>query len=159
MLNEIYQLEIKCPSFGENGWILRKHTGFGEDISPEILIEGLHADVVSLAIVMDDMDIPVIGELNHWLIWNIPVTNRIAENMPHGAKLPDGTTQGVGYGKHGYRGPKQPPFIKKEHRYRFTVYGLDSLLSLSSDAKKAGLLKTMAGHILAQGAIIGRYKP
>ncbi len=155
----INTLSITCPSFGQDGQIPKKHTGFGEDVSPEFCIEGLSPDAVSLSVVMDDLDIPVLGELCHWLIWNIPVSGSIAENIPHGAALPDGSRQGVGYGKHGYRGPKQPPFIKKEHRYRFTVYGLDCLLQLSPDAKKPGLLKAMDGHVMQTGELIGRYKP
>ena len=59
------QLDIRCPSFWEDGGMPRKHTGFGEDVSPEICIGGLPGDVVSLAIVMDDLDIPLMGELNH----------------------------------------------------------------------------------------------
>ncbi|MDD4074605.1 MAG: YbhB/YbcL family Raf kinase inhibitor-like protein [Eubacteriales bacterium] len=159
MDNKISLLAINCPAFGPDGRIPKQHTGFGEDVSPAFSIGGLKPDIASLAIIMDDLDIPVLGTLNHWLCWNIPAADRIAESMPHGATLPDGTKQGIGYGKHRYRGPKQPPFIKKEHRYRIAVYGLDCLLTLSSDAKKADLVKAMSGHVLAQGEIIGRYKP
>ena len=33
-------LEVRCPSFSENGDIPKRHTGFGEDISPEIIPYG-----------------------------------------------------------------------------------------------------------------------
>lgn len=61
-------LKVYCPSFGENGQIPIKHTGFGEDISPQFMIEGLKEEVRTLAIIMDDLNVPVIGELNHWVI-------------------------------------------------------------------------------------------
>ena len=66
------QLVVECPSFQKDGQMPKKHTGFGEDISPEFLIHGLSQDVVSVAIVMDDLDVPIMGEMNHWLIWNLP---------------------------------------------------------------------------------------
>lgn len=153
------QLHIKCPSFGGDGQIPGKHTGFGADISPEFLIDGLQENVASIAIIMDDLDIPFIGCLNHWLIWNIPATGRIAENIPYGAETLLGAKQGIAYGKHRYRGPKQPPFIKKSHRYRFTVYGLDCMLDLSADSSKDRLSAAMDGHILQSGEITGWYKP
>lgn len=153
------QLKITCPSFSEDGQIPKKHTGFGENISPEFLIEGLTENTASIAMIMDDLDVPVIGYLNHWLIWNLPAAVRIAESIPHGAETILGAKQGVAYGKHRYAGPKQPPFIKKSHRYRFTVYGLDCVLDLSADSSKDKLLNAMSGHVLQSGEIIGWYKP
>ncbi|MBQ6995517.1 MAG: YbhB/YbcL family Raf kinase inhibitor-like protein [Lachnospiraceae bacterium] len=153
------QLKVKCPSFGADGQIPKKHTGFAEDISPEILIDGFMNTVKSVAIIMDDLDVPLKKELNHWLIWNIPVTSKIPENIPYGAECANGTKQGVGYGKNRYRGPKQPPFMKAAHRYRFTVYGLDCFLDLPTTSRKADLIKAMSGHVLQNGEVIGWYKP
>lgn len=53
------QLKVKCPSFGADGQIPKKHTGFAEDISPEILIDGFMNTVKSVAIIMDDLDVPL----------------------------------------------------------------------------------------------------
>lgn len=153
------QLVVECPSFQKDGQMPKKHTGFGEDISPEFLIHGLSQDVVSVAIVMDDLDVPIMGEMNHWLIWNLPAVENVAEDIPHGATCPNGAVQGIGYGKNGYRGPKQPPFLKKAHRYRFRVYGLDCALDLPSSSKKDALTKAMSGHVLQSGEIIGWYEP
>ena len=58
------QLKVKCPSFGADGQIPKKHTGFAEDISPEILIDGFMNTVKSVAIIMDDLDVPLKKELN-----------------------------------------------------------------------------------------------
>ena len=43
-------------------------------------------------------------------------------------KAPNGTTI--------YRGPKQQPFIRKAHRYRFRVYGLNCVPELPSTSRK-----------------------
>lgn len=152
------ELLVKSPSFECDGQIPRRHTGFGEDISPEFILTGLSGEGKSLAIIMDDLDIPFIGELNHWLIWNLPVTDVIPENIPYGADCPNGARQGSAYGKNRYRGPKQPPFIKNEHRYRFQFYCLDCVLNLPASSKKHDLALAMEGHILQSGELIGRYK-
>ena len=154
-----HSLNINCPSFGVDGQIPKKHTGFGEDISPAFSIEGLRSEVKTLAVMMDDLDVPFYGELNHWLIWNLPSEDRLPENIPYGAECPNGAKQGLAYGKHRYRGSKQPPFIKKAHRYRFCVYGLDCALELPSTSRKKDLVHAMAGHILQRGEITGWYQP
>ena len=154
-----HSLNINCPSFGVDGQIPKKHTGFGEDISPAFSIEGLCGEVKTLAIMMDDLDVPFVGELNHWLVWNLPPQSIIPENIPYGAECPNGAKQGLAYGKHRYRGPKQPPFIRKAHRYRFCVYGLDCALGLLTISRKKDLLQAMSGHVLQTGEIIGWYQP
>ena len=110
---------------------------------------------------MDDLDIPFRGVLNHWLIWNIPKTNFIAENIPYGQNPKcefDSAVQGAAWGKNRYRGPKQPIFIHKAHRYSFVFYALDTFLDLDSGNGKNELLKAMQGHILQTGNIVGIYK-
>ena len=152
-------LHVTCPAFGKDGLIPKRHTGFGEDISPRFSIDGLQDEVKTLAIIMDDLDVPFSGALNHWLIWNLPPENTIAEDIPYGAECPNGARQGLAYGKNRYRGPKQPPFIKKAHRYRFCVYGLDCALELPAASRKKDLMQAMSGHILQSGEITGWYQP
>ena len=152
-------LHVTCPAFGKDGLIPKRHTGFGEDISPQFSIDGLQGEVKTLAIIMDDLDVPFSGALNHWLIWNLPPENTIAEDIPHGAECPNGARQGLAYGKNRYRGPKQPPFIKKAHRYRFCVYGLDCALELPAASRKKDLMQARSGHILQSGEITGWYQP
>jgi Raf kinase inhibitor-like protein, YbhB/YbcL family len=153
-------LEIKSPSFEDNGYMPKRHTGFDEDISPEFQFLNLSADTISISIIMDDLDIPLIKEYNHWIIWNIPKTERITEKIPYGSTVPSlhNAIQGVGYGVNRYRGPKQPFFVRNSHRYIFTFYALDCFLNLASNSKKKDLLEAMRGHIIQLGTIIGKYK-
>lgn len=152
---------IKSKSFDNNGMIPKKHTGFGEDISPEIIINDIPENTISLAVVMDDLDVPFRSPFTHWIIWNIPKTEVINEGLPGGEKIekPFSAVQGSAWGKHIYRGPKQPFFIKKEHRYVFYVYALDCMLDLSCKSGKKELNDAMNGHVLSEAKLIGRYKP
>ena len=153
-------LIITSSVFKNNGTVPKKYTGFGEDISPDFFISNLNEETVSIAIIMDDLDIPMLSSYNHWIIWNIPKTEYIPENIPYGSTVPSlsNAIQGTAYGKNRYRGPKQPPFVKSEHRYIFNFYSLDCFLDLGCKARKKDLLKTMQGHILQQGNILFRYK-
>ncbi|MDD3213291.1 MAG: YbhB/YbcL family Raf kinase inhibitor-like protein [Eubacteriales bacterium] len=154
------EVRVTSRSFENGGYIPKKHTGFGEDISPAFQLSGLSPEAVSIAITMDDLDIPFISSLNHWLIWNIPKSEIIPENIPYGPTVPalSDAKQGIAYGRSRYRGPKQPVFVRKMHRYLFRFYVLDCFLQLGSNARKPDLLKAMDGHVLQQGDITGKYQ-
>lgn len=160
MTNKENTLIITSTSFDNNSIIPKKHTGFGEDVSPPFAISGLSKDAVSIAIVMDDLDIPFIKAFNHWLIWNIPAVNEIPENIPHGKTVTalGNAKQGIGYGHNRYRGPKQPFFVRNRHRYIFHIYALDCFLNLSPNSKKRDFITAANGHIIQYGQITGIYK-
>lgn len=151
---------VTSKAFENNERIPLKHTGFGEDVSPELTIRGIPDRTISLTIILDDLDVPWTREFTHWIAWNIPKTDVIPEGLPKGAEIrePIHACQGIAWGKNGYRGPKQPFFIRNEHRYAFKVYALDCLLELSRDANKKKLLNAMKGHVLAEAKIIGTYQ-
>lgn len=154
------ELRVTSTAFSDNEYMPKKHTGFGEDMSPEFHLHNLSEAAVSIAIIMDDLDIPFIKEFNHWIIWNVPGKDSIPDNIPYGSPVPSlgNAIQGVAYGVHRYRGPKQPVFVRNMHRYIFRVYALDCFLDINSTAKKNDLIKAMQGHILQQGSITGKYK-
>lgn len=153
----MHTLQVTSPAFEAGGLIPEQYTGYGEDISPALCLEGLQPEAKSLAIVLDDLDHPM-PAYNHWVIWNLPVLQEIPEHIPQGETVNtlSGAVQGRGYGKHRYRGPK-PPF-RWSHRYRFAVYALDTQLSLPATARKREVLRAMQGHILQQGELIGHYR-
>lgn len=151
-------LTVTSPDFEEAGAIPKKHTGFGEDKSPAFNIAGLPVQAKTLAILMEDLDVPFTKAFAHWIIWNLPAADFIPGEIPAG-ELPSGAVQGTAWGRNVYRGPKQPAFIHKAHRYVFRFYALDAALTLGAEAGKAELLAAIEGHILAEGSITGFYKP
>ena len=143
-------LKITSSAFSDNSLIPAKYTCDGENINPPLEISGVPESAKSLALIVDDPDAPV-GLWIHWVAWNInPKTKSIPEEI-----------QSVGVnglntrGKAGYGGPCPPD---REHRYFFKVYALDAELGLSEGATKKELEEAMAGHILAQGELMGRYE-
>lgn len=153
-------LMISSKDFADNGKMPSRLTGFGEDVSPEFTLLNLDGKTETLVIVMNDLDIPVMPEYNHWLIWNIPAMSVIPGCIPAGEKVPGlgGAIQGIGFGKHRYRGPKQPVFVRGAHRYIFHIFALDCKLSIPSTSKKEAVMEAIQGHILQEGSITGVYK-
>lgn len=151
-------LTITSPAFNSNDWIPTCHSGYGEDFSPEIDVGNLSEDAVSLMITLDDLGHPIRPGYNHWIAWNLPPVCVIPEQLPKGAvcEQPIHIEQGLAYGKHCYRGPK-PPF-NWNHDYKFTVYALDTKLSISTDSDKQAVLKSAEGHIIQIGVLIGKYQ-
>ena len=150
-------LTITSPAFENDGKIPVEYTGHGADISPELHISALPEGTKSLAVLMDDIDHPIRG-YSHWVLWNLPPQQVVPMDIPHGERLADlgGAMQGIGYGRHRYRGPK-PPF-NWSHRYRFTVYAVDTMLDLPAKSRKRHVKQAMKGHILAKGELWGRYR-
>src|SRR5437588_8569502 len=84
------KMKIISPAFQEGGTIPEKFSKNGQNVNPELRIEGAPAEARSLALIVDDPDAPV-GLFTHWLVWNVdPKTTEIAENS-----VPKGGLQGT----------------------------------------------------------------
>lgn len=144
---------IKSPAF-KNGEVIPKHfTCDGDDVNPLFEIRDIPSGAVSLAFIVDDPDATSGGVWDHWLLWNIsPKTQYIAED----SVPPDAVEGTTSFGEKHYGGPC-PPHGKSPHRYRFTLYALDTLLSLSEESGRSELLSAMEGHILAETELMGLY--
>lgn len=157
---EYLKLEITSSAFKNDSLMPQEYTGYGYDYSPELKLHNISEEGKSIAIIMDDLDIPMLKEYNHWLIWNIPITDTIPKGIPFGEEVVilSGAKQGIGYGKHQYRGPKPPKFIRNTHRYKFNVFILNCFLDIPVTSKKRDLLNAMEGKIVQYGFITGLYK-
>src|SRR2546427_9536225 len=144
------KMKISSSAFQEGGTIPEKFSKNGQNVSPELRIEGTPAEAKSLALIVDDPDAPV-GLFTHWLVWNIdPKTTQIAENS-----VPKGAVQGTNdFPGQRYDGP-QPP--SGTHRYYFKIFALDQMLDLKSGAKRKEVDAAMQGHVIAQGELMGRF--
>lgn len=154
---EEYALDFDCVGIEDGGKIPIENTGRGQDKSPEFLIWNLSPRAKSIAITLEDLDHPI-RDFTHWVIWNIPASNRIKSGIPAGKKVPGIRTarQGAAYGFHKYAGPKPPR--GKRHWYRFTVYALDCWLELSPRARKRAFLEAAERHIVQAGSITAEFE-
>ena len=141
-------MKLTSPEFTHNSMIPKKFTCQGEDINPHLVIEEIPPSAVSLALINDDPDAPV-GTWDHWIVFNIPPSEKIAQNSVPG-------TQGKNsWGRNDYGGPCPP---SGTHRYFFKIYALDTKLDLPEGASKQQVEQAMEEHILDQAELIGLYK-
>ncbi|MCW3070746.1 MAG: YbhB/YbcL family Raf kinase inhibitor-like protein [Bacteroidetes bacterium] len=141
-------LTVKSPAFENNGNIPSKYSCVGANISPPLSIKNIPVNTKSLALIMDDPDAPK-GTFDHWIMWNIPVSEAIEENTFPGMQGLNGKQECS------YTGPCPP---SGTHHYHFKVYALDTRLELSQNSGKSALQEAMEGHIIGEGELVGLYK-
>jgi len=144
-------IKVSSSAFGQGEMIPQKFTCDGQNINPEILIDGAPENAKSLALIMDDPDSPS-GNFVHWLVWNIkPNTKIINENS-----APESAVSGKNSaGKDQYIGPCPG---SGTHRYIFRIFALDEIINLPQGASRQELEGAMQNHILDAGELMGRYQ-
>lgn len=151
------KLHLTSTVFAEGRPIPEIHAFENRDLSPALQWSGVPPAAKSLALICDDPDAPM-GTWVHWVIYNLPpdITG-LPEGVPKSPELPGGAKQGVNdYKRAGYGGPCPPP--GQPHRYFFKLYALDAKLELKPGLTKPDLLKAMAGHVLAEGQLMGTFQ-
>jgi Raf kinase inhibitor-like YbhB/YbcL family protein len=134
--------------FVDKSKLLLRYTCDGEGINPPLNISNFPSGTVTLAIVMDDPDASA-GTFVHWVLFNIPIFEKIEENFKSGIRGINSA------GKLGYFGPCPP---SGAHRYFFKVYALDSEIRLREGASKEELEEAMKNHILESAELMGLYR-
>ena len=126
--------------------------------SPPFTVSGVPSEAKSLALVMDDPDVPKAlrptGVFDHWVLFNIPPT---VTDIAEGESI--GVAGANGAGEASYAGPCPPrEYEPSEHRYFFKLFALDTMLDLPAGATKAQLEEAMKGHVLQEAELMGKYK-
>ncbi len=153
-------IPIESPAFIGGGTIPKLYTCDGKDISPPLAWSGVPEATRSLALICEDPDAPR-GTWTHWVIFDIPATVKgLGEGIPTKERVTvaDGgepARQGTNdFGKIGYGGPCPP---SGTHHYIFRIYALDTGLGLGPKTSRQDLLRSIKGHILAEGQLTGLY--
>ncbi len=158
---DLMALTLTSPTFTQGGDIPKEFTCEGGDQFPGLQWDGAPAGTACFVIICDDPDVPetlrsAVPDLvwDHLVIFNIP-TN--IKNIKQGAfECPKGGTCGTNsWGREDYGGPCPPN--PKAHRYFFTLYALDTTLSLQGSARKKDVLKAIEGHVLDKTVLMGHY--
>jgi len=148
-------LALSSTSFQSGGKIPIQYTCDGADTSPQLSWPAPPAGTKSFALIMSDPDAPG-GTFVHWVLYDIPAATReLPVGVPKQGQLSDNSRQGKNdFGRTGYGGPCPPGGT---HHYVFTLYALDTILGLSSGAKRSQVEAAMKGHIIAHGELTATY--
>ena len=147
-------MKITSSAFSDGALIPIKYTCDGDDISPPLVWNDIPENTASFVLINDDPDAPV-GTWDHWILFNLDgKTTELAENVDL-SKLAGVQLGHNSWRRNDYGGPC-PPY--GTHRYFFKLYALDMKLDLPASSSKQDIEKAMAGHILAEAELLGRYK-
>ena len=176
--------QISSPNFTEirpKKRMPQENTCYGGNLSPPLNWSGVPSETKSFALVAEDIDHHTGTPWVHWVIYNIPPSaTELPEGIPTSTpELPDGSVQGLNDFKNtGYEGPcpmqaiigyGDPAFAegkypgqkdsdRSAHKYVFTLYALDTVISLPSGYTKEQLIDAMDQHILGQADTVGKFQ-
>ena len=148
---------LTSDAFGPGAAIPSKYTCDGQDVSPPLDWSGQPAKTAAFALLVQDPDAPS-GVFTHWVVFNLPAgVHILPESTSQAERLGDGGVQGRGDSRQiGYYGPCPPP--GKPHRYVFSLYALDRMLSLAPGATQQQVTDAMRGRVLGQAQLVGIYQ-
>lgn len=142
-------ITVSSTAFPDGADIPRRYTCDGENVSPPLSFAEVPPAARELALLVEDPDAPG-GTFVHWVAWGIdPSAPMVAEGQ---SVRGNGTN---GFGRIGYGGPCPPKGTP--HRYVFTVFALSHELDQKAGASADDLRRAMAGAVLAEGRLVGRY--
>ena len=152
-------LVLTSTAFSDGGAIPDRYTPQGENVSPDLSWTGVPPGAKELVLIVEDPDAPFPSPFVHWILHRLPPTTAsLPTGLPKAGTLPDVAVQGKNDAKEiGYFGP-QPPLGHGVHHYHFQLFALDTMLDAAPGAAVVDLAKAMAGHVLADGEIVGTYE-
>ena len=155
---------LTSSAFKEGGEIPSKYTCDGQSTNPPFTISGIPDGTNKLVLFLDDLDGSPQGTIgtdpkvttswNHWVVFNIPVVSSI-----NASSLPSYATEGSNDSNDQEYEPPCPPGqpISDKHRYKFTLYALDTEFDSGILNTRAGLVTAMEGFIIEKTTLTGTY--
>jgi Raf kinase inhibitor-like YbhB/YbcL family protein len=161
----IQAMTLASTAWADGGQIPAKYTQAGDEVSPPLAWSNVPENVASFVLIFHDVDAPIAGgsdDILHWMLWNIPGTSTtLAEHVPAGTQLPDGTRQISATGPN-YRGPGAMA-AGPTHHYIVELFALDNTLEVpavgaSPPLTRAAVVAAMAGHVRGKAVYSGLFK-
>lgn len=158
-------MTVTSTAWADGAEIPQKHTQAGEQLSPPLAWSDVPEGVQTFVLIVRDLDAAIgdgTNEILHWMLWNIPGAARgLAEGVPQGPQLPDGTRQISASGPY-YRGPGAPA-AGPAHHYVFELYAVDGPINVPAVGQspletRDAVLAAMSGRVRAKGVYVGRFK-
>jgi Raf kinase inhibitor-like YbhB/YbcL family protein len=139
---------ISSSAFKNGGQIPLIYSCKGKNINPPLQISETPTNTKSLALILEDPDAPI-GTFDHWVVYNIPPETKL---ITEGQQIPKALYGQNSVGKGEYTGPCPP---RGTHRYIFTIYAIDTVLTNDPGLTKKQLKESMKMHIIDESSLTG----
>jgi Raf kinase inhibitor-like YbhB/YbcL family protein len=148
--NKIY-MKLTSFDFNNGDFLPADFSCQGKGRAPLLRIADAPKNTATFALIVDDPDATA-GVFTHWLVWNISAatTTINAEDLPREAVI---GANSAGTAK--YFPPCPPSGV---HHYYYRLYALDKKIDLPAQAKAKQLLGAMAGHIIDEAVLMGKFE-
>ncbi len=150
-------MQLTSAAFHNDGRIPQKHSGEGDDVSPQLSWRDAPEGTRSFAVVCHDPDAPLIGASGtygfvHWVLYNIPASvDALEENC---REFTSGVTD---FGGPGYGGP-MPPEGHGEHKYYFWVLALNDDTPIDAGLTLWQLLSEIEPRVIGMNRLVGTFE-
>ena len=147
-------IKVRSDSFPDGGAMPSRFSVEGEGVAPGLSWAGVPAHAVELALVVQDVDVPLPKPIVHAVVHGID---------PQVAGLAQGAWERTGsFGLNTMRKraflPPAPIRGHDMHRYVFQLFALSRKLSFAKPPSFSGLMAAMTGNAVACGVLIGTYE-
>lgn len=150
-------MQLSSIAFTDGGAIPSRHTGEGEDVSPEFSWRDAPEGTKAFAVICHDPDAPLITPRGtygfvHWVLYNIPAdVTSLAEGEA-------GYTQGKNdFGNPGYGGP-MPPNGHGTHNYFFWILALNDDSAIEEGLDMWSFLAAVESRVTGMNRLVGQYQ-
>jgi len=157
------QMTLHSPAFKHDGPLPLAYTGYGDFTSPPLSWSGAPKGTREFVLTLENTDAPLERYSVHWLLYGIPATVTSLPATPKGTpKDHPAPIQAARRGLNamkwlGYLPPR--PFANSGlQHFVFTLYAIDSTLTLPDGATGEQLLAAIKGHVLAEAKLIATFE-
>ncbi len=152
----ISDMQLSSAAFRQGDGIPARHTGEGQDVSPELSWCNAPEGTQSFAVICHDPDAPLVSASGtygfvHWVYYNIPAS---VSSLREGCG--DYTNGKTDFGNQAYGGP-MPPNGHGIHHYYFWVRALNESLNLESGLSMVEFLAKAEPNIIGMNRLVGNY--
>lgn len=149
-------MQLTSSAFDNHGAIPTKHTGEGEDVSPELSWSDAPDGAKAFAVICHDPDAPLVSSRGHygfvhWVYYNIPASVRVLPEADNHY-----TTGVTDFGANKYGGP-MPPNGHGVHHYYYWIIALDNDAEIEAGLNMYEFLEKAEPHIIGMNRLIGTY--
>ncbi|MBO0837360.1 MAG: YbhB/YbcL family Raf kinase inhibitor-like protein [Actinobacteria bacterium] len=155
-------MSVTSPEF-VGGVIPARFTCHGKGDIPPIFWSGAPTGTKSLALIVDDSGAPIAPRV-YWIVFDIGIGTTDLQGSPATAvkaqaTLPPGAR--VAYNSAGTTGYDPPCPQGSAHKYRFTIYALNTFFgsSLPNHARLLQAWTTIAKHVIGRGTLTATALP
>lgn len=143
-------LTLNSTDFDEGDLLPEDVTCLGKGIKPSLEWSNPPTGTQSYALILHDPDARK-GIFFHWIVYNIPASDNNINNDTPADRYDEGINSAD---KKGYTAPC-PPKGEVAHRYIFTLYALDDVITASDNVTGTELLVLIEPKVLGKATLTG----